>query len=353
MNKIMRAVVMRGPDDFGIEHVDIPTPADDEALVRIRAVSICGSDPKVFNGGYASINWPPSFPFTPGHEFAGEIVSVGKNVSKFGIGDRVAGEAHCGCGVCENCEDGKYNLCLNYGKVDEGHRHYGFTYRGAYAEYNAYKERTLTKLPDNVSFEEGSLTDTAGTALQAIRLTGIKEDGFSLIIGPGPIGLFAMQIAKAKGSRTIMVGRRDRLEFARKFGADYAIDYEEVDDIVAKVKEITEGRGIDQAFECAGTEKAMQQCVYSTRKDGNVAFISLPAQDIHSIPTKTMVMNQIHLHGSRANPNCSAEVLELMSSGKINAKQMITHRMPIGEIKEAINVFVNRLDGVMKVVLEP
>jgi L-iditol 2-dehydrogenase len=353
MDKTMKAVVMRGPNDFGIESVDIPIPADDEVLVRIRAVSICGSDPKVFNGGYASINWPPYFPFTPGHEFAGEVVSIGKKIDEFRPGDRVAGEAHCGCGICENCENGKYNLCLNYGKVEKGHRHYGFTSRGAYAEYNTYKEKALTKLPDNVSFEEGSLTDTAGTALQAIRLTGISEGGFSLIVGPGPIGLFAMQIVKAKGSRTIMVGRRDRLEFAREFGADYAINYEEVDDIVARVKEITGGRGVDQAFECAGTEKAMQQCVYSTRKDGNVAFVSLPAQDIHSIPTKTMVMNQIHLHGSRANPNCSAEVLELISSGKINAKQMITHSMPIDEIKEAINIFVNRLDGVMKVVIRP
>jgi L-iditol 2-dehydrogenase len=353
MNGTMKALVMRGADDFGVERVDVPTSEDNEALVRIMAVSICGSDPKILNGGYASINWPPYFPFTPGHEFAGEGGSVGTDVSKFKPGDRVAGEAHCGCGVCENCKDGKYNLCLNYGKVDKGHRHYGFTYRGAYAEYNAYDEKSLTMLPDNVSFEEGSLNDTAGTALHATRLTGVKKDGFSLIVGPGPIGLFVMQIAKALGSKTIMVGRRDRLEFAKKFGADFAINYEDVEDIVGKVKEITNGSGVDQSFECAGTEKAMQQCIYATRKDGNVAFVSLPAQDLHSIPTKTMVMNQIHLHGSRANPNCSTEVLDLMHKGEINAKQMITHELPLDEIKHALDIFVNRLDGVMKVVIKP
>ena len=353
MDNKMKAIVMRGPDDYGMEEVQIPKVAPGEVLVEIKAVSICGSDPKIFSGGYASINWPPYFPFTPGHEFSGIVVEVGENVTKFKVGDRVAGEAHCGCGECDNCKKGMYNLCLNYGKVDKGHRHYGFTYQGAYAQYNSYNVKALTLMPDNVSYEEGSLADTAGTALQAIRLTGIQPGGYTLIIGPGPIGLFAMQIAKAMGSKTIIVGRRDRLEFAKKYGADYAINYEECEDIVAEVRKITGGAGVDQAFECAGTEAAMAQCIYATRKNGNVAFVSLPTKDLHQIPTKTMVMNQIHLHGSRANPNCAEEVLKMMSEGKIDAKTMITHEFPLADLKRAMDIFVNRLDGVMKVVVLP
>ena len=226
MGNKMKAVVMRGPNDFGVEMVDIPKPKRNEVLVKIGAVAICGSDPKVFNGDYLGINWPPHFPFIPGHEFSGEVVELGEGVTGLKVGDRVAGEAHCGCGVCENCRRGLYNLCLNYGKVEAGHRHYGFTYQGAYAQYNAYNVRALTKMPDNVSFDEGSMVDTGGTALQAIRLNGITPGGYSLIIGPGPIGLFVMMIAKAMGSKTIVVGRRERLQFAKKLGADFIVDYE-------------------------------------------------------------------------------------------------------------------------------
>lgn len=353
MDTEMNAIVMRGPGEYGLERVSVPVPAAGEALVRIRAVSICGSDPKVFDGSYRSINWPPHFPFIPGHEFAGEVVALGEGAGGLKVGDRVAGEAHCGCGYCDNCRRGSYNLCLNYGKPELGHRHYGFTYQGAYAQYNAYNVRSLTRIPDNVTFEEASLADTAGTALHATRLTGITPGGNAMIIGPGPIGIFAMQIAKAMGAKTIMVGRRARLELAQKLGAAYCINYEECKDIVARVREITGGIGVDEAFECAGSDSAMAQCIRAARKNGNVAFVSLPATDEHSIPTKTLVMNQIHLHGSRANPNCGKESLELMASGAINAKDMITHSFPLAEFDQAMRTFVERLDGAMKVVVIP
>ena len=349
----MKAVIMRGPNEFDVEETEIPVPQPGEVLVRIKAIAICGSDPKVFSGDYLEIGWPPAFPFTPGHEFSGEVVALGAGVSGFKVGDRVAGEAHCGCGVCDNCKRGLYNLCLNYGNTAAGHRHYGFTYRGAYAEYNAYNTRALAKIPDNVSYEEASLADTAGTAMQATRLTGITPGGYSVIIGPGPIGIFVMQIAKSMGSQTIMVGRRARLQLAAKMGANYTINYEECSDIIQRIKELTGGLGAHEAFECAGSATAMEQCIKSLRKNGNAAFVSLPATDGHIIPTKTLVMNQIHLHGSRANPNCQNDVLSMMSTGMIDAKTMITHAFPLDEIKTALDVFVNRKDGAMKVIIKP
>ncbi|MDA8126357.1 MAG: zinc-binding dehydrogenase, partial [Deltaproteobacteria bacterium] len=332
MSDKMKAVVMRGPNQYGVEQVDIPRPGCKEVLVGIKAVAICGSDPKVFSGGYLNIHWPPAFPFIPGHEFAGEVVALGEGVTEFNPGDRVAGEAHCGCGTCANCKAGHYNLCLNYGKAVVGHRHYGFTSQGAYAQYNAYHVKALTLLPDNISFEEGSLVDTAGTAYQAIRLAGITPGGYSVTFGPGPIGIFTMQIAKSMGSRTIMVGRRERLQAARRLGADHVVDYEGGKDVVAVVREITGGIGADEVFECAGTQEAVIQSVRCAKKNGHVAFVALPTTDEMRIPVKTMVMNQIAVHGSRANPNCSAKVLELMAGGRINAKEMITHRFAIDEI---------------------
>lgn len=353
MNNMMNAIVMESAGIFGMQRVPVPQPGYKEVLVRIRAVSICGSDPKVFNGGYQSIGWPPAFPFIPGHEFSGEVAELGEGVTEFAVGDRVAGEAHSGCGTCENCKAGDYNLCLNYGKPDTGHRHYGFTWQGAYADYNAYSVKALTKLPENVSFDEASLNDTAGTSLQAIRLTGIVPGGFSVIIGPGPIGIFVMQIAKSMGSKTIMVGRRERLELSGRLGADYLIDYEDCGDIVGRVREITGGAGADQAFECAGSDDAMKQSVLCVRKNGHVAFVALPTTDEHPIPVKTAVMNQITLHGSRANPHCSQTVLKMLAAGTINAKDMITHTFPLQQFDLAMKTFVERIDGAMKVVVHP
>jgi len=353
MSEQMKAVVMRGPNEYGVEIVDIPKPAPNEVLVRVRAAAICGSDPKVFAGGYRGFGWPPAYPAIAGHEWAGEVVEIGSQVTTFKVGDRVAGEAHCGCGVCPNCKAGLYNLCMNYGKVAAGHRHYGFTYQGSYAQYNAYNTRALTKMPDNVSFEEGSLVDTAGTALQAIRLTGITPGGFSATFGPGPIGIFAAQIAKSMGSRTIMVGRRERLQLSKKLGADCVVDIEKVKDVVAAVREIADGLGVHEVFECAGSPECVVQSVRVCRKNGRVAFVSLPTVDEMPIPYKTMVMNQITVYGSRANPNASEKVLELLGQGKINVKDLITHVFPIEEFSKAMDTFVNRLDGAMKVVVNP
>lgn len=349
----MNAIVLTAANEYGLQRVELPKPKAGEVLVQIMAISICGSDPKVFDGGYLSIGWPPHFPFTPGHEFSGVVTELGEGVTGFAVGDRVAGEAHCGCGVCENCMSGNYNLCLSYGKTEAGHRHYGFTYQGAYAEYNTYNVRALTRMPDNVSFEEASLADTAGTALQAIRLTGIVPGGYSLVIGPGPIGIFAMQFAKAMGSKVIMVGRGARLELAGQLGADHLVNYEDCSDIVARVKSLTGGLGVHQAFECAGSDSAMEQCVHAARKNGKVALVALPTTDMHPLPTKTMVMNQIQVSGSRANPNCTEQVLEMMSSGAINARDMITHTFPLKNFAAAMDTFIHRIDGAMKVVVLP
>ena len=188
------------------------------------------------------------------------------------------------------------------------------------------------------------LADTAGTALQAIKLTGIAPCGYTLVIGPGPIGIFAMQIAKAIGSRTIMVGRRERLELAGRLGADYLINYEQCKDVVSRVREIAGGLGVHQAFECAGSDSAMQQCVLAARKNGKVALVALPATDLHMLPVKTMVMNQIHVIGSRANPSCTRDVLEMMSAGAINARDMITPPS-LQDFETAMQTFVRRIDG--------
>lgn len=349
----MKAIVLRGENQFEVELVDIPEPGRKEVLVKIEAVAICGSDPRIFSGGSRGSGWPPYYPFIAGHEFAGTIVRIGTEVIKFSGGERVAGEAHCGCGICEMCMQGHYNLCLNYRKEGSRHHHYGHYTPGCYAQYQVYDEKALTLLPNSVSFAEGSLVDTAGTAYNALRLCGVVPGGWTAILGPGPMGIIAMQIANALGSKTIIIGRGKRLQTAIKMGATKDIDFEKTDNLVDEVKKLTDGIGTDQVIETAGKDSTFIEAVQMARKGGHVAFIAIPVEDIHGTAVKTLVLNQITLHGVRANPNCSAPVLKLIEQGSINLKELITHKFDIDDIHAAFDTFINRKKGAVKVIIEP
>mgnify|MGYP000874979883 FL=1 len=349
----MKAVQILEPGKFEVISIDIPKPRRGEVLVAVQSVAICGSDPNIFSGKVRKNGWPPYYPFVAGHEFAARVVELGEAVTTLKVGDRVAGEAHCGCGTCEMCMQGFYNLCLNYGNSDAGHHHYGHNTPGCYAQYQGYDQKALTLLPENVSYDEGSLADTGGTAYNALKLTGVEPGGYTVIIGPGPMGIMTMMLAKAMGSRTIIVGRRERLQVAKKLGADFIVDYEKADDPVAAVRELTEGFGAHQVIECAGNATAYFEAVKMARKRGHVALISIPGDDGQEIAVKSMIMNQITVHGVRANPNCSRTVLNLMSQGAVDARGMITHTFPIDMIHEAFDTFINRKDGAVKVVIHP
>ncbi len=354
MDGKMKAVVIKAPGEYQVEWMDIPKPGRGEALVAVKAIAICGSDPGIINGKVLANGWPPYYPFVAGHEFAGEVVEVGEGVGNLKVGDRVSGEAHCGCGICDNCKKGMYNLCLNYGRKEAGHRHYGHNTEGCYAQYQVYEQKALTRMPEGVSFDEGTLVDTAGTAYNALRLCGVVPGGCTAVIGPGPMGISAMMIAKAMGSTTIMIGRRERLAFAGKMGADILIDYEKVEDPVAEVRKVTGGQGADQVIEAAGNTTAFMESVQMAKKGGHVAFISIPSQDGQMIAGKYLVMNQISLHGTRANPNCSQIILNMMANGALGGlKQMITHVYPIDRTREAFDTFINRRDGAVKVLIHP
>ena len=349
----MRAVQIHAPGVYSVDRIDIPTPGYGEVLVKVQSVAICGSDPGIFNGKVLTNGWPPYFPFVAGHEFAGEIAALGPGATKFQVGNRVAGEAHCGCGVCEMCKSGYYNLCTNYGNAGSGHHHYGHNTPGCYAQYQVYDQKVLTKLPDNLSFDEGAMADTGGTAYNALRLTGVVPGGWTAIIGPGPMGIMAMLLAKAQGSRTVVIGRGRRLELAGEMGADVCVDFEKTPDVVARVREICDGLGAHQTIEAAGNASAYLESVQMTRKGGHVGLISIPVADGGEIALKSLIMNQITLHGVRANPHCSTDVLNLMSAGIVDVKPMLTHTFPMTKIHEAFDTFISRRDGAVKVIVRP
>jgi L-iditol 2-dehydrogenase len=350
---VMSALVLTSPGKFEIQRVPVPVPGPAEVLCRIRAVAICGSDPEIIRGDLAGV-WPPSYPFTPGHEWSGEVVLAGPEVVEFAPGDRVAGEAHKGCGYCRNCLEGRYNLCENYGRPETGHRHYGFISPGAYAQYSTYSIRSISHLPTAVSFREGALVDTGGAGLHGLELTGVTPGATVVVIGPGPIGLIAMRFAKALGAaRLIVVGRGARLKAAAERGADAVVDFEAGDPVKA-VRDLTDGLGVDLAVECSGAPGTFAQAVRMVRKGGKVSLVGVPTDKVlEQLPYKYIVHNEIAIFGSRANPNVARKIIRMLAAGHIQVKDLITHTFPLEDFAKGLDTFVNRRDGVIKVVIEP
>ena len=348
-----KACVLTGPGKFEIRDVDVPKAGYQEVLCRIRAVAICGSDPEVVRGGLAGF-WPPAYPFIAGHEWSGEVVAVGPGVQGLKPGDRVAGEAHKGCGYCDNCLKGRYTLCLNYGKVEAGNEHYGFIVNGAYAQYEKYSIKSVKHMPDGVSFAEASMVDTASVALHGLEISGVTPGGTSVVIGPGPIGLCAMRLAKAMGSaRVIVVGRGARLQSAKKLGADEIIDFTS-EDVPAVVRKLTADLGVDEVFECSGAPGTMNQAIHLARKGGRIVLLGVAKDDVmEPIPFKYVTHNELAIFGSRANPNTAGKVLTLLASGRLVVKDMITHRFPLEAFGEAMSTFEGRKGGAVKVVIFP
>jgi L-iditol 2-dehydrogenase len=347
----MRAVVLRGPGEYGVEEVSVPQAGLMEALCRVDTCFICGTDPHIIRGDYPGF-WPKGYPFIPGHEWSGTVVALGPGAAGFAwrIGDRVAGTSHAGCGYCRMCRTGRYNLCENYGNEERGHRQYGHYSPGAYAEYVVHSIRSLTKVPSALSLEEAALLDPASIALHTIKRSMLAPGDTVTIIGPGPMGLLVLLCARAMGAdRVIVVGRGERLATAKRLGAE-AIDYT-VSDPVAAVQETTCG-GSDVVIECAGAPTTLAQALAMVRKGGRVAAIGIPLQDA-SLPVRKLVLDEISLHGVRANQNTCEEILPLLVSRRVDPRPLITHRFPLQAFAEALAHFEERRGGAIKVAVKP
>lgn len=348
--KKMKAMVLTGINQFEIEEVETPEPQEGEVLARVEAVAICGTDPKIIKGVFKGL-WPKTYPAIIGHEWSGRIVKVGKNAFGFKVGDRVAGEPHKGCGYCRNCMTGRYNICENYGNLESGHRHYGFTAPGAYAEYISCSIKTIHHIPDSLSFEEATNVDTAATALHGVKRGRIVPGDDVAVFGPGAVGLLSFQFARALGAgRVFVIGRKHRLALAEKMGA-IGIDFEKSNP-VEKIKELTGGKGVDVAIDCAGTIESVQQAVSMTKKGGRIVMNGFPPGPVE-LPITQIVLDEKDLLGVRADPNTCEEAIALIANGTIKIKPMITHIFPLDQFERALKVFDERLEGAIKVIIKP
>jgi threonine dehydrogenase-like Zn-dependent dehydrogenase len=293
----MKAWVLGGPDELFLRDKPTPVPGRAEVLVRIDAVAICATDLEVIHSGSpASIQGglPFNKDFTPGHEYMGTVAALGPDVDEFSVGERVTVEIHAGCGQCKRCRQGMYTSCLNYGRPEKGHRANGFTTDGGFAEYAVNHINTLVRVPDTMSDPEATLVVTAGTSMYGLtELGGLVAGESVVVIGPGPIGLLAVAVAKALGaSPVILTGTRNkRLAVGQELGADRIVNIND-EDAVDVVKQLTGGIGADYVIECAGTEATINQAIRMTNRGGKICLAAFPHE-----PVATDIA---HLDGYRA-----------------------------------------------------
>ena len=348
----MKALVLTAPHEFAIKEIACPKPGPNEVLCRVRAIAICGTDAEIIEGTFAG-RWPKAYPFVPGHEWAGEVVEAGEVARAFGFGPgtRVAGTSHSGCGYCRMCRTGRYNLCLNYGREDLGHRQYGHYTQGAYADFVVQTIKSVFPIPDTMAFDVAALCDTASIAVHSVKRPGIEPGDTFVAVGSGGMGLLTAMCARALGAaRVLVVGGGKRLERAR--GLDFeTVDYHDGDP-VARVRALTQGLGADVAVDSAGTKESVGQAIRMVRKGGRVAFTGIPKEP-SSIDFQKVVLEELDLYGVRANRNTMEEIIPLIADGRVPAAKLITHHFKLADFGEALRTFNERVDGALKVIVEP
>ena len=361
--KTMKAWVLGNPNEISLIDKPLEMPGKAEVLVKIDAVAICATDLDVISHGPPALiegGLPFNKNFTPGHEYMGTVVALGPSVDEFDIGDRVTVEIHSGCGQCKRCRMGMYTSChnygLNYGNVNKGHRANGFTTDGGFKQFAVNNINTLIKVPDDMTDEEATLVVTAGTTMYGLTELGGLIAGESLVvIGPGPIGLLGVAVAKALGAGpVILVGTRDsRLEIGKRLGADYTLNVKSEKDIVEAVKSIVGNKGVDYVVECAGTEQALNDAIMMTNRGGKICLAAFPHESV-KVNIPHMVINNIYMFGIRGEgKSATHRAMEFMKQKRFNAKLVHTHTFDLKDLPTALKYARERIDDAIKIVIRP
>jgi L-iditol 2-dehydrogenase len=353
----MRAWVLGNPEELSMVEKPVPEPGRAEVLVRIDAVAVCATDIEIISHGLPAMidgELPFNKGFTPGHEYMGTVVRLGPTVDEFHIGDRVAVEVHAGCGRCQRCREGMYTSCLNYGFREKGHRANGFSTDGGFAEYAVNNVNTMVHIPDDMSDAEATLIVTAGTAMYGLDVMGgiIAGEGV-VVVGPGPIGLMGVAVAKALGAQpVILTGTRDkRLEMGRLLGADEVINVGREDPVEA-VRRITSGKGVQYVLECSGAPNAVNEAARMVNRGGRICLAAFPHEPV-PVDLAYIVRNNIYLFGIRGEGRSATHrAAALMAQKRFDAKLIHTHSFPLGEVPTAIRYARERIEDAIKVVVQ-
>ena len=358
---MQKAWVLGDPGQLIFKEKPVPVPGKAEVLVRIDAIAICATDLEViYHGPPALIEGGQPFNknWTPGHEYMGTVVALGRGVDEFKIGDRITVEIHAGCGQCKRCREGMYTSCHNYGKnygdVNKGHRANGFTSDGGFCEYAINNINTMVKVADDMSDEEATLVVTAGTAMYGLTELGGLIAGESVVVtGPGPIGLLGVGVAKAMGANpVILTGTRDnRLEIGRKLGADHVINVKN-ENAVEGVKRILGGKGADYVLECSAAPNALNEAMLMCNRGAKICLAAFPHGSV-PVDVANIVRNNIYVYGIRGEGKSATHRAQaFMEQKRFDARLIHTHTFALADLPEAIRYAKERVDDAIKVVVK-
>jgi len=324
----------------GVSLQEVPRPefSPYEVLIRVKAVGICGSDVRMFNEVT-----PGRKKIIIGHELSGEVVDFGEKVHSLRKGDRVATSICIGCAICRYCRKGYFNLCDKLEEV-------GVTIDGGMAEYVSVPARNVHRIPEHVSFEEATLADPLACSIRGLEMVSIQKDSWVCVLGPGTIGLLAVQIAKrVLRARVVVTGtREDRLSLAQQFGADHVVNVNQ-DDPVKFILDKTDG-GADFVFEATGSEKALEDAFFSTKRNGSIVAMTVHKQV--QINMEPVIRNELKVFGSICyNYKEFDQALDLIAKKKVDLALFTQHTFPLQQYEKAF-AFVMSRQGV-KAILKP
>jgi L-iditol 2-dehydrogenase len=328
----MKAVVLRGVNNLRLEELPAPLPKAGEALVKITLAGVCGTDVHM----WAGTNFEGQFPFVPGHEWVGKVVDVGPDVHSVAVGDRVTGECFIPCRTCAVCKDGHARaFCLD-------HKYYGFAWQtaGGMAEYHVSPEERLHKIPENLTDDEAAMVEPISVAYFAIwgRGGGVAPHDRVGIFGAGPIGLFALQVAKVAAAQVIVVEPMPfRQRLAREMGADEIVDPAH-EDVASRIADLTGGLGLSLIVECSGNPASIASTVDAIAIDGRIVLTGQSMGLKIPMELGKTIWKHAQIIGSCGSPYYFPKTLAYMSRHRADITRIITHRYPLDDVQRAFEI---------------
>jgi L-iditol 2-dehydrogenase len=342
----MKALLLSSYNHLELANLPVPSPAPDEVLIRVAACGICGSDVHGYDGS-SGRRIPP---LVMGHEAAGIVSAVGSSVSSFAPGDRVTFDSTVYCGACPSCLRGDMNLCDSRQVLGVSCGDYRRA--GAFAEFVAVPARILHRLPENLPFAEAAMLEAVAVAIHGVNLAHITASDSVLVIGAGTIGILTLQAVRATGCKKVLVTDvdQDRLNLAKQLGATETRLSSE--NLQSQILQLTSNQGVDVALECVGRNETVAAGIDAARKGGTVVLVGNIAPNVN-LPLQKVVTRQIRLQGSCASSGEYPRAIELLASGAIKVKPLITAVAPLEDGASWFQRLHNREPNLLKVVLTP
>jgi L-iditol 2-dehydrogenase len=340
-----KAAVISKPFSLSIIETDIPKLRKDHVLIKVEMVGLCGTDLKIYDGSLGFIkSGQIQFPIIPGHEFYGEIVDIGEDVTGYNIGDKVTSECQVNCGVCSECRVGRHNLCNKLERIGISNE-----YPGAMAKYVMVPAKNLHKIPEKFSGEQAALIEPTAVALYGVERAGLKGGDKVMVFGPGPIGLLICALAELRGASQIIVVGSDRSEFrlsmAAEMGAtDTLMFHRDSEELKRKFH-----GWADVVFEASGQADSIETALQCVKKGGTFftnAFYKNPVSNIDF--TSQVVVQEKKIVGGIGSPKIWDKTIAIIETGNLPVTRLITHKLPFTDIQQAFDIMYNRLDNVIK-----